>query len=295
MKLGVVIQGPLVTYGQGPNNSNIGFVTLNTILENIAKLQKLELCYIVSTWLPSSQQELDIISSLKNFNVNILQNSIPQLFDPDHRYKQHFGISRGANVLLENYSDITHLVKIRTDMLMPDSFWEWVCVVSDNDNNKLYVSELMNRTFYQGDFIYLGTREVFLRFLNNVISSGNVIVHPCIALDMGVKNCYSWGYLNVCGYGKFRRISFLIDFILRSSKLRKKWNLFIAKHIGTLPESIWVAIKWRDRSIGSFLNSSSFKFDSAPIINDVNVIGNLQGLITDFKIYFIKCIRKYLK
>jgi hypothetical protein len=45
-EIGVVIQGPLITYGQGPNISVSGFNTLETILLNIERIQKigLKLC-----------------------------------------------------------------------------------------------------------------------------------------------------------------------------------------------------------------------------------------------------------
>ena len=60
MKIGIVIQGPLVTYGQGPNNSNGGFYSLETILENVERMSKFGFCYIVSTWVPLNIQEKEM-------------------------------------------------------------------------------------------------------------------------------------------------------------------------------------------------------------------------------------------
>lgn len=295
MKIGIVIQGPLVTYGQGPNNSNGGFYSLETILENVERMSKFGFCYIVSTWVPLNIQEKEMINALENASIRIIQNLTPQIFDPDHRYKQHFGVLRGAEALLRMYGDVTHLVKIRTDMLMPEVFWEWAYVVSEKADKKLYVSELMNSPFYQGDFIYLADREVFLAFMTTVVNYKNRIIHPSIAFDMGIKNCETRNFVGVYGGGFFWRIYFLVDFIFRADVVRKHWNEFIGKYVGVMPVSIWVNIKWRERSIGSFLDSSLFKFDTLELTQNVKTLGNIITLIRDFRTYWVKCLKMWMK
>lgn len=101
MKLGVVIQGPLVTYGQGPNNSRSGFSTLTTIEKNVENIKKNGFCYIVSTWLPTTTEEQNVLFALKHNEIAVCQNTVPKLFDPDHRYKQHYGVFKGAEFILE--------------------------------------------------------------------------------------------------------------------------------------------------------------------------------------------------
>jgi hypothetical protein len=289
MKLGVIIQGPLISFGQGPNNSNAGFDTLETILENVARMKRYGLLYILSTWSPSNEQEQIIIDALKDANINIIHNLSPQLFDPDHRYKQHFGVLKGAEALLERCVDITHFVKIRTDMLMPESFWEWVYVISSRNEHKLYVSELMDKPFYQGDFIYLADREIFMAFLTTVVNYKSRIIHPSVAFDMGLKHCEAQNFGVVYGRGFFGRISFLLDFILRTGVTKKYWNQFISKHIGVMPEVIWIDIKWRGRRIESFLKGAWFKFDNLEITQDIAFFDNLKSLFREYKIYWAKC------
>lgn len=289
MKLGVIIQGPLISFGQGPNNSSSGFDTLITMLENIARLKKYGLCCIVSTWLPSSEQEQNIIGALENANVRVIHNLSPQLFDPDHRYKQHYGALRGAQVLLEKAAIFTHFVKIRTDMLMPEAFWEWACEVSGRDEKKLYVSELMNRPFYQGDFIYLADRESFLAFLTTVVNYKSRIIHPSIAFDMGIKHCEARNFGVIYGRGFFGRTRFLIDFFLRTGTVRKSWNQFISNHIGVMPEAIWLDIQWRGRKIGSFLEAAWFKFDNSAVTRDIAFRKNMRTMIREYKAYWAKC------
>jgi hypothetical protein len=295
MKLGVVIQGPLISFGQGPNNSNGGFDTLETILKNIAKMNKHGLCYIVSTWSPSSEQEQNIINALENANVHVTHCLTPSLFDPDHRYKQHFGVLRGAEALLEICGDMTHLVKIRTDMLMPDAFWAWVYTASGRNEKKLYVSELMNRPFYQGDFVYLAEREIFLDFLTTVINYKSRIIHPSIAFDMGIKHCEARNFGVIYGRIFFGRIRFMIDFFLRRDAVRKYWNQFISKYVGVMPEAIWIDIKWRDREIGAFLEGAWFKFDNSPVTGRIAFHKNIRTLIREYKTYLVKCRKSRAK
>ncbi len=96
---------------------------------------------------------------------------------------------KGAEELLQIEGDITHLVKIRTDMLMPEEFWEWAYTVSEKNEKKLYVSELMNRPYYLGDFVYLADKNIFLSYLTTVVNYQSHIIHPSIAFDMGIKHC----------------------------------------------------------------------------------------------------------
>jgi hypothetical protein len=295
MKLGVIIQGPLISFGQGPNNSNDGFNTLETILENVARMSKYDLCYIVSTWSPASQPEQNIIKALESANVSVTHSLSPQLFDPDHRYKQHYGVLKGVEALLGMCGDITHFVKIRTDMLMPEIFWEWVYAVSGSDEKKLFVSELMRKPFYQGDFVYLAEREIFLDFLTTVINYKSRIIHPSIAFDMGIKHCEARNFGVIYGRGIFGQIRFLIDFFLRSGTVRKHWNQFISKHIGVMPEAIWLDIKWRDRKVGAFLEGAWFKFDNSPVTERIAFRKNIRTLIREYKTYWVKCRKSRAK
>ena len=47
-----------------------------------------------------------------------------------------------------------------------------------------------------------------------------------------------------------------MDFFLLTGAVKSNWNKFIGNHIGVMPEEIWMDINWRDRRIGSFLQSS---------------------------------------
>jgi hypothetical protein len=55
-----------------------------------------------------------------------------------------------------------YVVKVRTDMLMPEFFWDYVQAHLDD---RLIVSELFT-PFYVGDFIYATSRTTMLIFLD---------------------------------------------------------------------------------------------------------------------------------
>jgi hypothetical protein len=187
VKVGVVIQGPLVTFGQGPNNSIEGFETLEDIQSNIAHIEELGFSYVIATWVPMTRREENVLRLLENANLKVLCLETPTIFDPDHRYKQHWGVLSGAKELLSEESRITHLCKIRTDMLMPQAFWKWVVEICNVWDDKLYVSELMDRPFYQGDFIYVAQQKRLLGFLEKIVTYENNVIHPSI-------HCIRYGY-----------------------------------------------------------------------------------------------------
>jgi hypothetical protein len=258
-------------------------------LTNVTKLGRHGHSYVVSTWSPNNEHEQKILESLQEGGVNLIHSAPPFEFDPDHRYKQHYGVFKGAQTLLHQCSDITHFVKIRTDMLMPETFWEWVYEVAGRDNKRLYVSQLMRRPFYMGDFVYLAEKAVFLSFLTDVLDYKSHAIHPSISFDVGIKYCESRNKAAGYGLGACRRVRFLFDFLFRLAAIKNRWNHFISKSIGVLPEEIWQDIKWRDRRVGSFLDSLKFKFDNFQVDTDVAFLENARSLVRDYMIYWTKC------
>ena len=178
---------------------------------------------------------------------------------------------------------------------MPEIFWDWVAMVIDVGDNKLYVSELMNRPYYQGDFIYLANKTVFLRFLEVVIGYGGRTIHPSIAFDMGVKNCIARNFGKNYDLSFLSRLMFFIDFTFRKKTFFDNWNVFLFKYIGVIPEAVWNEIIWRDRRIGSFLKSTYFKFDNLSIDIHASFLNNFKTLMNEYKIYYKKCIKALLK
>ena len=290
MKIGVVIQGPLITYGQGPNNSLNGFNCYSAIKKNIETIKRHNFCYVLSTWESATNEHLQILEQLERDDISLMILKVPSVFDPDHRYKQHFGILAGAEGLLCKNEGITHLLKIRTDMVMPEIFWEWVykqSLVSE----RLCVSELMNVPFYMGDFVYFASKNQFLAFLKNITSYKSFIYHPMIAIDMGIK------YRNFKLDLKNRRccvikkIKYAWQLIFCGKEISDYWSKFVYEHLEIMPECIWNEIEWRGRTIHTFLDSKKFKFESAMLYVRNRGQSNLAIYLNAYKSRLIKIFK----
>jgi hypothetical protein len=291
--IGVIIQGPLVTYGQGPNNVAAGFNTCDTILKNIHNIQKAGFKYVVSTWKPLNEDEQIVLESLLKEKTSIVCNDAPTIFDPDHRHKQRVSILLGIQEL-DRQNDIDYFVKIRTDMLMPERFWNWVGEIGAKNEPRLHVSELMKQPFYMGDFIYAANRDIFIDFVNSVLKYNAKIIHPSIAFDDGIKYCQHKGCLEF-EKNTFKALRVINLFSFRKNLTNRLWNDFIAAHLAVLPEEIWNDIVWRKRRIGSFLQTSNFKFDVLPLTsNQMSSAQSVIAIAEDYLKYWEKGHRYYI-
>ncbi|MDH4479052.1 MAG: hypothetical protein QE283_04160 [Rhodoferax sp.] len=180
--IGLIIQGPLLTYGQGPNNIIEGFNCLDVIAGTISAAQKHGIVHCVSTWHPQSLHENALLQQLLLTEANVLLLD-PPILDPDHRQKHHYGIRAGITEIEANY-----IIKVRTDMVIPDAFWDWVKSNAESNTfrEKLLVSELYT-PFYLGDFIYATSRRNMIRFLDSVLAYGTEVLHPSVTTDIGFK------------------------------------------------------------------------------------------------------------
>lgn len=246
--MGLIIKGPLVTYGQGPNNTPRGFNTLETILGNIKESSKRGISHLISTWQPNQSIEAEILQKLTFVNANSITLAPPSE-DPDHRLKHHYAIRKALDKLNTPY-----VIKVRTDMLMPEPFWDWV---QANLDDRLIVSELFT-PFYVGDFIYASSRTTMLRFLDGFLAYGNNVLHPSITTDIGFRFFESIKRIRISQW------KILYNYALIREPTTLLWQRFVIEHIEVLPQSIFREILWRGRQIDSFINISAFKFDTLP-------------------------------
>lgn len=291
-KIGVIIQGPLITFGAGPNNTPQGFNTLATILKNIKRIEAQGFIAIVSTWTPKTQEELSIFESLQAANIKTTVCAAPTAFDPDHRYKQRFGVMRGYEAL--DRAALDYFVKIRTDMLMPDSFWNFIKSQADDDNNFLGVSHLFDTPFYLGDFVYFAKRSVFLDFLQSMLDYDGTVFHPAISFDDSFRLLHHKKLYNI-QKTKALFLNYLQIFYFQSDFYAKLWQDFRLANINSIPKEIFSEILWRDKLMGSFSFMSSLRFDQGLIINKNNLVSTIMLFITDDFKYWRTARRKNLR
>ncbi len=278
--IGFIIQGPLLTFGQGPNNSSVGYDTFKSILSNIDKINRMGCEYIVITWVPQYVNEQIILENLLSQKINIKIAETPKLEDPDHRYKHHYGINEGIKSLSEH---VDFIVKIRTDQTYQDEFFEFIKNLYTSNSNKLCVSELYNDPFFIGDFIYAAEKKVFVSFIRGFLKFKSFNLHPCLAMDIGMK------YTHSTGYREFKRyFPTFYYFVFQADYTRKLWNGFILKHLVVIPANVRENILWRDKRIGDIVDSSYFKFNSEPIAQNIKFSTRLVSYIRHWKIFIFK-------
>ena len=283
--IGIIVQGPLITFGQVPNNSVEGFNTLNTIINNIKNIRKAGFKYIIATWKPSNSDEELILENLSENNFNVLILDTPAVFDPDHRYKHHYGIYKGMEEL-KKAQEIRFFAKIRTDMLMPVEFYSFLEAKRNENSPKLFVSHLLNSAFYIGDFVYAGNSIVLEKFLKSMVLSEKII-HPSISHDIGLKYFLS---INEERKKQFRNNIFDIykNFVFDIQSVEKIWADFTEKNLETFSKNLWQEILWRDKKIENVVNSDFFLFSTEFCYERAN-FKKLFGLICeDYKRYMSK-------
>ena len=161
----VLIQGPLITYGQGPNISNIGFRAFDSIVKNTQLILVNRAIPVLCVW--SSDTHLEEYKRIEAFyrqqNLSILILDVPKKFDPDHRFKHHFAIHSGLEYARNQFA-CSFFIKIRSDQQINQNIFEELVRV--NGSGKMLISELMpNNNFYIGDFIYAGEYDIIQRYL----------------------------------------------------------------------------------------------------------------------------------
>lgn len=274
MKLFCIIQGPLITYGQGPNNIKEGYRAAQSILANIDTLKIKNIDYLFVTWHPKNNNEEIELNLLTEKNINFKLLNPPSILDPDHRFKHHFSIKRALNSInLENYE---FLLKLRSDQIITS---ECIDNLINRNSNRLIVSELMNgNSFYVGDFIYFAKTKIFIEFIDSQLTKFHFL-HPVIANDIGFK------------YFLFKTnksyISILFYYLFNQKKSNQQWISFSDSYIETLRLKDWNQMLWRGNQISNIISSTPFYFSDT---NHVNMN------ITNFRIYIfglLTLIKKY--
>ena len=161
-KFGVIIQGPVFSYGSGGRNDNPeGFDSTDTIKKNIE---------IVSKYIPISNIVFSGWSSdsgINITNVNKIFSTDPYNFDYLNQKRQFYTIKKGFDYLSRN-NEIQYFVKIRTDQFIPNIFWEWILSSYQKLDNQILVSEFYNNSpFVFGDFILGSSKKNFSNFINS--------------------------------------------------------------------------------------------------------------------------------
>lgn len=249
---GLVIQGPIITFGQGGNNCESGYGATAAINENINAFASKVTQIVVSTWENSGF----VLANNINRNVVILENAFPCGSDPDNRKKQFVSTQAGIRYLALN-SKVSHILKIRTDQIVPPTIIKWLTefFISEESScgskrgGKIIFSEFIkSEKFFVGDFIFAaGIKDLMDFVMANVSITNNL--HPSIGVDYYLKHLF----LN--DHDNFKRVFVkgvpLIAQISRNDieVINNYWAYQLIERCSFLPRFIADEFIWRGRKM----------------------------------------------
>ena len=259
MNWGLVIQGPVVSFGQGPNNVTSGFSAREAIEANIKSFAPYVCQIVVSTWENSG---LDFRSRFSD-NVVLIENRLPVQRDHDNRIKQFVSTYEGVKFLAAN-SNATHILKIRTDQVVDPAIIRWlndffmVCAKWFDREKTLQESFIVfsdmrkDNPFYLGDFIFAGTCKDLVAFCKANLGYGTRNLHPSIGIDYILKHLsvndkpFKWNF--------YQTMPFLWQVSNRSNRcVQSYWDDIRQSRLSVIPSSIFGSIVWRGRPMSDVL------------------------------------------
>lgn len=256
-KLGLVIQGPVISAGKksdGPNYIQ-DFDTIKCLETNINRFSPHVEQIVISTWEDSGLN----VKDFRENNIILLKNRQLSIRDQDNRRKQFVSVYEGVKYLVNN-SDVTHVMKIRTDQVVDSAIIQWMRetyetakkdLLDENffQEDRLLFSDMIKKTpFYAGDFIIGGALSDVVRFCRSVLSYGTVDLHPTAGIDYILK------YLTKNDRGFREKIYKCIPLIWQISNpansiLCEYWELLKAKYFIAIPQPFFSSIEWRGRAM----------------------------------------------
>lgn len=256
IQFGLIIQGSAITYGDGPNNNSSGYDSKNAIDENINNFLPHIDQIVLSTWQSSNIDALNASGF-----VHIIKSPDIQGWDYDNQKKQFTSCMEGLLWLKKN-TDVTHVIKIRTDMIVPKELVGWLTSFFNRNENqeKIVVSDILkNETFYMGDFIFAGAIARLEVFFESVLTQKNM--HPINAADYVTK------YIKSFGGSKFplkqSRLIHTFWVANRNSECQTLWRNFLISQIQVIPLDIFKNISWRGKKIDKVLSNIDQNFSDS--------------------------------
>jgi hypothetical protein len=264
IKFGLVIQGPTISYGQGPNNFNNGYNAIPDILENINKFNNFVEHIVVSTWENSG------LKLSKSNKLTLIESKVPTNINDDNRYKQFFTLKKGIEIL-KNYEQITHVLKIRTDQIIDPNIITWLSLFFEKNNyfNKsenfpqedyiFFSDSQIGNKFYLGDFVFSGKIEDINRFCNSNLTSPNIILHPSIGKNYILK------YLSINDKLFYKIFLKYYPLLMQCSNTNNKiidlyWNKLLSNRFRIIPNRYYSNIIWRGKNMFQILPNFNSHF-----------------------------------
>lgn len=253
----MIIQGPITTYGNGPNNAPMGFDARGCIKSNIKKFAPLVNQIVISTWVGSG-----LAADQFGHGVHIVENMPITDWDYDNQRKQFYSTSQ-AVIWLSKNTDCTHIIKIRTDQELPEELIDWVQslyqtqpIAIPGQSGPIVFSEgIRQENFYLGDFIFIATTGDMLNLCGAILDRDKQL-HPINANDYVLKFIH---YV-IPKSGIRGAVINSVLLARNNSAIQKLWTEILKNRITVLPKEIYKKIIWRGRAMTDVLPSLETSF-----------------------------------
>ena len=267
---GSVIQGPLVSFGQGPNRSIEGFDCIATIMQNISSLSSHFSHGVISTWNEEPVEKIQIPSEVAD-KWTIVTSPQPT-WDPDNRRKQNLSMQNGIESLLP--LGVSHVLKIRTDQGIPEILVEEAQSEESLRNyakGKMLRSEgLLDEPFYAGDFFMAASSQHWMQYLEAQKILFRVS-HPAVVFD-GVIN-----FLKKKEGARWRRSTWFIPAnvwlaVFPFPRVESYWRGLLERYFFFPSCAAFSQLSWRGVAIDSILDLSVFCFADSLTTRGLNFV-----------------------
>jgi hypothetical protein len=289
LKIGVVIQGPILSIGvTGENSDIVEYDSSQTVVEQYKASQSLDCEVVVVTWDREDTSKLigiretDILK-LEDYKHSFRNNFKNQSFSGKNKFRQFHSTLKGVEELGDRGCNF--ILKIRTDQLLdlnslilfiktfPNILAETAIFVP-------FLNPLMAN--YIDDFYFCGTQKSMIIFSENFLSSKEL--HQNVHRDI----FYKWAKLRK---NNRNLLLYFPQIYPRIGSLTKK-QLFLILSIWkndfkVLPQAVYGSIVWRGYKFGKSEESKmkNLVFSDSTALNwELQIIQGMNRVNNCFKI-----------
>jgi hypothetical protein len=257
LKIGVVIQGPILSIGvTGENSELVKFDSSDTVVLQYKAAQSLDCEVVVVTWNVEDTskligiREIDILK-LEDYKHLFRNNFKNQYFSGKNKFRQFYSTLNGVEELGKRGCNF--IVKIRTDQFLDlhnlISFIEtFPNIMAQTSIFVPFLNPLMPN--YVNDFYFCGTKNSMSIFCENFISSKEL--HQNVHRDI----FYKWVRLRINNLNSPVCIPQLYP---RTRSFTKKQLFLILSSwrndFRVLPKAVYESIVWRGSNFGKLEES----------------------------------------
>ena len=299
LKIGVVIQGPILSIGvTGENSELVKFDSSDTVVLQYKAAQLLDCEVVVVTWEGEDTsklngiREIDILK-LEDYKHSFKNNFKNQYFSGKNKFRQFSSTLNGVEEL--GNRGCNFIVKIRTDQFLdlqklitfietsPD-------IMAQNSIFVPFLNPLMPN--YVNDFYFCGTKKSMSIFCENFILSKEL--HQNVHRDI----FYKWIRLR---NDNFNSLLCFPQFYPRTRSFTKKQLFLILSgwrnDFRVLPAAVYESIVWRGYNFGKSEESKMKNLvfsDSAALDWDFQVTQEMRRVNNYFKIDLLAMLTYFI-